>query len=171
MSMDRRKHDGLPTVNEVCPDDAAVLALSVTRFIAAGYMTGDVACWDAAYDGAERVLGDVEAPAFVAAMIGLMRAIRSERADDWLFMPATCCRVTPHEEDLMALLGSARSAAGRGLSLETAQLAGVVNAPRLTGAARIAAELIQRAQRRLSIREAPSPGTAGRISPTHSTMQ
>ena len=56
--MERCKHEAMPKVGDVCPDDAAVLALSVTRFIAAGYMTGDVACWDAAYNGAERVLVD-----------------------------------------------------------------------------------------------------------------
>src|SRR3712207_6718645 len=84
--MDRCKHNVLPKVGEVCPDDASVLALSVPRFIAAGYMTGDVACWDAAHDGAERVLGEAEAPPFVAAMTAVMRAIRAERATDWSFL-------------------------------------------------------------------------------------
>ena len=42
---------------------AAGSCAAQNRFVAAGYMTGDVACWDAAYDGAERVLGEVEGPA------------------------------------------------------------------------------------------------------------
>lgn len=168
--MDRCRHDTLPMVGEVCPDDAAVLALSVTRFIAAGYMTGDVACWDAAYNGAERVLGEAEAPAFVAAMTGVMRAIRAERTADWSFMPATCCRVTPHEGELLALLALARSSTGGDLPSRAARLAGVAGAPRLTGALRMAAGLMERAQRHLSAAMAAPPGDAGPRSPAPSTM-
>ena len=40
-----RTGDQLPTVAEACADEAQVLALAITRFIAAGYMTQDVACW------------------------------------------------------------------------------------------------------------------------------
>ena len=35
-----------PLVREVCKDDVTVLALSVIRSIASGYMTSDVTCWD-----------------------------------------------------------------------------------------------------------------------------
>jgi hypothetical protein len=45
--MDRIEHAPLPKLTEVCTDEAEVLALTITRFIAAGYMTQDVACWDA----------------------------------------------------------------------------------------------------------------------------
>jgi hypothetical protein len=40
-------------VADACRDEAEILALSVARFVAAGYMTGDIACWDAAFNGAE----------------------------------------------------------------------------------------------------------------------
>ena len=95
-------------IADICADDAEVLALSILRFVAAGYMTSDVACWDAAYDAADRVLGPVEGPQFVAAMTGIMRAIRCERAGDWAFMPATCCRATANESQLIDLIGCAR---------------------------------------------------------------
>lgn len=97
-------HARLPLVRDACRDDATVLALSVVRSIAAGYMTGDVACWDTGFEGAERILGEVEGPRFVAAMAGLMRAIRRERQGDFSFLPATCCRVTADEQDLLDLL-------------------------------------------------------------------
>jgi hypothetical protein len=149
--MDRCQHDALPKVADVCPDNASVLALSVTRFIAAGYMTGDVACWDAAYNSAEQVQGVEEAPAFLATMIGVMRAIRAERAADWSFMPAACCRVTLHEQDLMDLLALSRSAPAADLPRQAARLAGVAAAPRLTRAPRLAAGSLDRAQRQLAV--------------------
>jgi hypothetical protein len=95
-------------IADICADDAEVLALSIMRFVAAGYMTSDVACWDAAYDAAERMLGPVEGPQLVAAMTGIMRAIRSERGGDWAFMPATCCRATADEYQLIGLISCAR---------------------------------------------------------------
>jgi hypothetical protein len=95
-------------IADICADDAVVLALSILRFVAAGYMTSDVACWDAAYDAAERILGPVEGPQLVAAMTGIMRAIRQERGGDWAFMPATCCRATDDEYQLIVLIGCAR---------------------------------------------------------------
>lgn len=95
-------------IADICADDAEVLALSILRFVAAGYMTSDVACWDAAYDAAERVLGPVEGTQVVAAMTGIMRAIRCERAGEWAFMPATCCRATADENQLIDLINCAR---------------------------------------------------------------
>src|SRR3954468_1112265 len=55
-------HGRMPNVAEVCADEAQMLALSITRFIAAGYMTQDVACWDAGRQCAEEVLGPAHAP-------------------------------------------------------------------------------------------------------------
>ena len=72
-------HNAMPRVADVCGDDADVLALSVVRFVAAGYMTRDVACWDAAFDGAERLLGPDEGGRFVACAVGIVRALRAER--------------------------------------------------------------------------------------------
>jgi hypothetical protein len=103
-----RNDQQVSRIAEIGADDAEVLALSVLRFVAAGYMTSDVARWDAAYDAAERVLGPVEGPQLVAAMTGIMRAIRCERGGDWVFMPATCCRATADEYQLIGLINCAR---------------------------------------------------------------
>lgn len=139
--MDRIQHDRLPLVTDVCTHDAAVLALSVARFVAAGYMTGDVACWDAAYDGAEQVLGEARGQRFVAAMTGIMRALRRERAADWTFMPASCCRVTVPEQDLVRLIELARSGSREAVAVAAGRLAGGP-ASRLTAAVMVAADLL-----------------------------
>lgn len=55
--------------------------MSIGRFIAAGYMTGDVACWDAGYDQAEHVLGPIEGSRLVASIACVILALRAERAE------------------------------------------------------------------------------------------
>lgn len=137
-------------VSEACRDEAEILALSVTRFVAAGYMTGDVACWEAAFSGAEELLGSHEGGRFVAGMVGIVRALRAEHQGDWSFMPASCCRLTGHECALVALIGRGRIGAWDEVAQEAAVLAGRDNAPRLTAAVRAAAESLDAAARRLA---------------------
>lgn len=149
----------MPLITEACRDNAEVLALSVLRFVAAGYMTSDVACWDAAHDGAERLLGPVDGPRLVAAMTGVMRAIRVERHGDWRFMPATCCRVTEDEHRLMALLAAARGeTAADGLRSAAAAAIGRPSAPRLVTAAKEAGSVLNRIEPLLE----PVPGEPAR---------
>ncbi len=107
--MDSSRHDASIRVLDACPDDAAVLALSVVRMIAAGYSTGDVACWDLAYAGAERVLDPTMAGHLVGCLTSLVRSVRATRRGDWSFMPASCCRVTGDECRLLTLLTAARA--------------------------------------------------------------
>ena len=140
--MCQTSHNMLPHLTEACADDAEVLALSVLRFVAAGYMTSDVACWDAAYDGVEQVLGPLEGPKFVAAMTGIMRAIRRERRDDWRFMPVTCCRVTEDEHQLVTLIALARQRRRPEVEAQAARLVKAVEAPRLTASVWVAAEML-----------------------------
>lgn len=136
-------------VAEACRDEAEILALSVARFVAAGYMTGDVACWDAAFNGAEELLGSHEGGRFVAGMVGIVRALRIERDGDWSFMPASCCRLTGHECALVALIGRGRRGAWDEVAQDAAALAGR-EAPRLTAAVRAAAGTIDAAASRLA---------------------
>ena len=138
-----RTGDQLPTVAEACADEAQVLALAITRFIAAGYMTQDVACWDAGCQCAEEVLGPGTAPCLVATMIGLMRALRAERKHPWQFMPATCCRVTRDEISLLSALDHAQGPDQGGLAAATRVLTGLDEAPRLTAALKAAAEMLE----------------------------
>ena len=129
-------------VNEACADRAEVAALAVTRFIAAGYMTGDAACWDAAYSCAESVVGIVDGPRLVAAMSGLMRALEVERREPWTFMPASCCRVTGDEALLLTALQAARANAGDRKRELVNRLTNSDDAPRLTLALTAAAALL-----------------------------
>lgn len=137
--MNKIEHNSMPRVTDVCAEDAEVLALSITRAIASGYITGDVACWDLAYTGAERVLGPEKGAHLVGCLISLMRAIRAERAADWSFMPATCCRVTAHEEALIRLIALARHGDRHAVTLGAARLTGVAVAPRTAAAVCLAA--------------------------------
>ena len=146
-------HATLRRVADVCGDEADILALSVARFVAAGYMTSDVACWDAAFDGAERLLGPDEGGRFVACVVGIVRALRAEREDDWSFMPATCCRVTGHECALVALIGRGRRRRWAELESAAAEITARETAPRLVAAVRAAVATLDAAAGRL----APAP--------------
>lgn len=157
----QQSHDQLLPLAAVCADDAEVLAVSVARFIAAGYMTGDAACWDAAHQGAERPLGPVEGPRFVGVIAGLMRAIRAERNADWRFLPATCCRVTADERGLVALIALGRRGPSDALRHAAAELAGTTDAPRLTATASAVAALLDQVQPVLSTAQ-PDDGRAAR---------
>ncbi len=152
-------HAAMPRVTEVCGDDADVLALSVVRFVAAGYMTSDVACWDAAFDGAERLLGVEAGSRFVACAVAIVRALRAERDGDWSFMPATCCRATGHECALVALIGRGRRHLWDEVAREAAEIAGREAAPRLVEAVRVAVAAIDAAAERLG--SAPQGRPAG----------
>lgn len=150
-------HALLPLVRDACADDQTVLALSVLRSIAAGYMTGDIACWDTAFDAADHFLGDVEGPRFVAAMASLVRAVRTERQGEWRFLPATCCRVTRDEQALLALLATSEA----DLARASATFAGSETAGRITRTAREARATLARSAPLLPPRP-PTGAAAGR---------
>lgn len=153
--MDRTDHARLPKLAETCIDEAEILAFSVTRFIAAGYMTGDVACWDAGHACAEEMLGPAEGPRLVATMAGIVRALRAEREEPWRFMPATCCRVTRDEVSLIQALGLARRGEHDALTAASAAMVGRPAAPRLAAALVIAAEMVDALQSLLGSAEPP----------------
>lgn len=144
--------DRTPTrrVADVCGDEAEILALSVARFVAAGYMTSDVACWNAAFDGAEQLLGPAEGCRFVACVVAIIRALRAEREDDWSFMPASCCRVTRHECALVQLINRGRRRLWTDLEEAAAEITGREAAPRLVAAVRAAVEPLDAAAQRLA---------------------
>ncbi|WP_336486686.1 hypothetical protein [Methylobacterium nigriterrae] len=142
-------HARMLKVGEVCGDDADVLALSVARFVASGYLTSDVACWDAAFDGAERLLGAAEGGRLVSGVVGIVRALRAEREGDWQFMPATCCRVTANECALVALIGRGRRRLWDEVRRDAAAITGRAEAPRLVAAVRDAADTLNTAALRL----------------------
>jgi hypothetical protein len=106
--MNQQDCTALPTIEDVCQDEIEVLAISVGRFITAGYVTGDVACWDAGHDRAETLLGFIDGPRLVASMAAVIRALRGGRDEPWHFMPANCCRLTLDELNLVKLLAVGR---------------------------------------------------------------
>jgi hypothetical protein len=140
-----------PLLTAVCADQAEVLALSLTRFIAAGSMTADAACWDAAHACAEECLGWVAGPRLVAALAGVMRAIQVERQAPWSFMPASCCRITDDEADLIAALQRARRLDRHALGEVSRRVAGTEAAPRLVAALEAAAETLEAAAPLLAV--------------------
>ncbi|MGH1588899.1 hypothetical protein ACRBEV_11660 [Methylobacterium phyllosphaerae] len=149
-------HAATRRVAEVCGDEADILALSVARFVAAGYMTSDVACWNAAFDGAEQLLGPAEGCQFVACMVAIVRALRAERDCDWSFMPASCCRVTGHECALVNLINRGRQRLWTDLDAAAAEITGQDAAPRLVAAVRAAVGPLDAAARRLAPSQCPA---------------
>jgi hypothetical protein len=143
------RHNRLPHVTEVCANESEVLGLSIIRFVAAGAMTGDAACWDAAHDCAESVLGWREGSALVAAMACLVRALRRQRTTAFTCLPAPCCRVAPDECELLDLLSLARREDCADLPVAAARLSGAADGALLAEAARAAGEALDRAQERL----------------------
>jgi hypothetical protein len=141
--MNRNQQVHRPKVTGVCTDEIQILALTVTRFIAAGYMTQDVACWDAGHQRAEEALGYVNGPRLIAAMTGIMRALRAERQQPWQFMPATCCRVTSDEVSLINALAQAGGADPAPFAPVFQTLTGQNEAPRLAHALKVAAQALE----------------------------
>lgn len=152
----RSDHAAMRRVADVCGDQADVLALSVARFVAAGYMTSDVACWNAAFDGAEQLLGPAEGCRFVGCVVAIIRALRAERDGDWSFMPASCCRVTGHECALVNLINRGRQRLWTDLEAAAAEITGQEAAPRLVAAVRAAVGPLDAAAQRLAPASCPS---------------
>lgn len=138
--MKRQDCTALPRLADVCGDNIDILAIAISRFVAAGYMTGDVACWDAGHDQAERMLGPIQGSRLVASLTGVIRALRAERAEPWNFMPASCCHLTGQEAGLVRLLAIGRRGDHVGVVKSAASLAGCDPAQRLVAAVLGAAE-------------------------------
>lgn len=132
-------------VTDACADDAEVLALSTLRMIAAGYSTGDVACWDMAYAGAERLLRPEIAGRLVASVTTLVRAVRAERPQAWSFMPVTCCRVTGDEATIVRLMTVSRGGDPLAITAAASDVTGRDASSCLETAARIVAQVLEEA--------------------------
>lgn len=150
-------------ITEACADDAEVLALSALRMIAAGYSTGDVACWDMAYTGVERVLRPEAAGRLVASLTTLFRAVRAERPAEWRFMPATCCRVTTDEEGIIRLLAAARRGTAPHVARAGAEVTGASASPHLRDAAGAAGRVLDEVAGELAARGAPHRQASARL--------
>ena len=148
--MTKTRHDAMASIATACADEAEVVALSIIRMIAAGYATGDVACWDEAYAGAEDILDPEAAGTLVASLTVLVRSVRAEHSAAWSFLPATCCRVTRHEESLLRLLAAGRREDPLAIAEAGSALTGAAVPPRLRGAVNIAGRALNEVAGRLA---------------------
>lgn len=78
---------------------AVMLAL---RFVAAAAETGDAACFDAAFEGAEAAFGPRDGALLVARAAALVRALKRDGVD-FAFLPP-CRWLSPGETHLLAAL-------------------------------------------------------------------
>lgn len=79
---------------------AVMLAL---RFVAAAAETGDAACFDAAFEGAEAAFGPRDGALLVARAAALVRALNRDEAG-CEFLPPPCRWLSPGEAHLLAAL-------------------------------------------------------------------
>lgn len=79
--------------------------LSVLRFIAAAYATGEAECWEAAFRFADDAAGE-DGPLLVARVAGLVRLIR--RHHGLVCLPPSCCGLSIDERRIMMLIGLGR---------------------------------------------------------------
>lgn len=95
-------------VSEACADAPERLALAVARYLAAARATREADCVDAAFAEAEARLPADDAALLVGAIGGLLRAFEATAGRAPETLPASCCRLTPDEEALVALVARAR---------------------------------------------------------------
>ena len=124
-------------------DGAERTVMLALRFVAAAADTGDAACFDAAFDGAEAAFGARDGALVVARAAALVRALKRDGAA-WQFLPPPCRFLSPGEARLLAALrlrlsgargaGTAELSGARGAG--TAELSGArgVGTAELSGA-------------------------------------
>ncbi|WP_237477927.1 hypothetical protein [Lichenibacterium dinghuense] len=92
------------------PRDGAERAVMLAlRYVAAAAETGDAACFDAAFDGAEAAFGPRDGALLVARAAALVRALRREAAAEGCglhFLPPPCRHLSAGEAHLLLALRS-----------------------------------------------------------------
>jgi len=76
---------------------AEVLLLVAFRCWLAGYETGDVACWELAWQGVSRTVQLADAKRIVAELAQFTRVFRKTLACRFVYLPHCCARVTVDE--------------------------------------------------------------------------
>jgi hypothetical protein len=95
------------TGDDVCPrvtmtsiadwPDAEVFFLVAFRCWLAGYETGDVACWELAWQGVSKTVQLADAKRIVAELAQFTRVFRKTLACRFVYLPYCCARVTTDE--------------------------------------------------------------------------
>jgi hypothetical protein len=133
---------GLPCLQDHAADWHEALAISLIRFVFAGYCSGKVEAWDHGFDAASRVLGHDGGAIFFSRVLTLGRAVKAERHGDFNFMPGHCSRISDDEIELLAALQAARHRDPCLLDQALFVLARHMEAEQLRGALRAMASLI-----------------------------
>jgi hypothetical protein len=134
--------EGLPLLSEMAGDKMEILALTLLRFVFAGFCCGKVACWNAGMDVAANVLGDDDGALLYSRVLMLGRAIQRERHGNFNFLPGNCCRITEDEIEVLALLKAARNGKPAPIEVALLTLARNGETPRLSAAASSLGRLI-----------------------------
>jgi hypothetical protein len=127
-------HSGLPLLQDLAPDVHEALAISLIRFVFAGYCSGKVDAWDQGFEAASSVLGHDGGAAFFSRVLTLGRAVKAERHGNFNFMPGHCSRTSEDEIELLAALQAARRHDPRLLDQALLVLSRQVDAGRLRAA-------------------------------------
>jgi hypothetical protein len=96
-------------------NEFSTAVLSVLRFIAAAYATGEAECWEAAFRFADNAAGE-DGPLLVARVAALVRAIR--RHHDPICLPPSCSGLSIDERHIMMLIGLAHDNDRRSLGID-----------------------------------------------------
>jgi hypothetical protein len=99
---------GLPLLAETCEAENDILAISVLRFVLAGYCHDRMQCFDAAIDVAAFVHGEEFGLALMSRAVAVVRALRAERNGNFRYLPANCCRISEDEQELVDAMNAIR---------------------------------------------------------------
>ncbi len=135
-------HSGLPHLQELVADPHEALAISLIRFVFAGYCTGNVAAWDQGFEAAASALGHDGGSVFFSRVLTLGRAVKVERLGDFEFMPSHCRRISEDEIELLGALQAARRRDPRLLDQALLILSRQTRSERIRAALRGLADLI-----------------------------
>jgi hypothetical protein len=97
-----------PLLGDLARDSAEALAISLCRFVMAGYCSGSLDAWERGFGVAEEALGTGHGPRFFALVLSAGRALKAERIGMFRFMPGYCRHICEDEEELLAALQAAR---------------------------------------------------------------
>ncbi|HPG88228.1 MAG TPA: hypothetical protein PLD46_01135 [Hyphomicrobium sp.] len=84
------------------------VTLDLFRCVGLMFSTGDGNYWNCALEHAEKQLGVLDGPLFVARLTTLLRAIRTERHGAFSFLSAGCLHICDDEFAVMTMIKAAR---------------------------------------------------------------
>ena len=127
--------EGLPLLCEMAADEIEMLAVTLLRFVFAGFFCGKVDCWNAGMDVAAQVLGEDDGALFYSRVLMFGRAVQRERQGNFNFLPGHCSRIAEDEIEALELLKAVRGGKPGPVEVALLTLARSIETPRLAAAA------------------------------------